>query len=102
MLQDRFDRAVGGRADIIAASAGCLNACRAVTAGEPQDAETGAEALLGMGLGVHDRLDEGDGGRAHFGSLPLHPSRRPLGVAATSTLALSRGRLGRVGRIAVS
>ena len=34
-----------------------------------------------MGLGLHDRLDEGDGGRADFGSLPLHPSRRPLGVA---------------------
>ena len=40
MLQDRFDRAVGDCADVIAASAGRLDACRAVTAGEPQDAET--------------------------------------------------------------
>jgi hypothetical protein len=50
MLQDRFDRAMGDFADVIAASAGRIDACRAVPAGEPQNAETGAEALLGMGL----------------------------------------------------
>ena len=86
MLQDRFDRAVGDCADVIAASAGRLDACRAVTAGEPQDAETGAEALLGMGLGLHDRVDKGDRGGADLGCFPPHPGRRPLGLAPVRAL----------------
>jgi hypothetical protein len=81
MLQDRFDRAVGGGADVAAAAAGGLDACRAVTAREPQDAETGTEALFGVRLCRHDRLDEGDGGGTDFGRFPSHPGRRPLGVA---------------------
>jgi hypothetical protein len=48
MLQDGFDRAVAGRADIIAALAGGLDAHRAIAAREPQNAETSAEALLGV------------------------------------------------------
>ena len=81
MLQDRFDRAVGGGADVIAAAAGGLDACRAVTAGEPQDAQTGAEALLGMRLGLHDGRHQRDGGGADLGRFPHHPGWRPLGVA---------------------
>ena len=50
-------------------------------AGKPQDAETSAEALLGMGLGLHDRVHKGDGGGADSGRFPPHPSRRPLGVS---------------------
>jgi len=42
--------------------AGGFDPRRAVAACEPQDAETGAEALLGMWLGFHDRFDEGDRG----------------------------------------
>ena len=81
MLQDRGDRAVGGGADVVAAPAGRLDACRAVAAREPQDAEAGAEALLGMRLGLHDRLHKGDGRGADLGGFPHHPGRRPLGVA---------------------
>src|ERR1700687_5194209 len=73
--------AVARRADVVPAVAGGCEPLRAVALLQPQDAETGAEALLGMGLGLHDRLDQRDrcwpnlGGRAH------PPGRRPLGIA---------------------
>jgi hypothetical protein len=60
MLQDRFDRAVTGGAEIVAG----FEPCRAVAPGQPQNAEAGAEALLGMRLGLRDGFDEGDGGGA--------------------------------------
>jgi hypothetical protein len=82
VLQDRGDRAVGGGADVVAAPGGRFHPGRAVAAREPQDAEAGAEALLGMRLGPHDRLDEGNGRRADLPRLVHHPRRRPLGVTA--------------------
>src|SRR5436189_4766611 len=56
VLQDRSDRAVGGGADVVASATGGLDPGRAVAARQPQDAEAGAEALLGMRLGLHDGL----------------------------------------------
>src|SRR6185295_16997313 len=50
-----------------------------------QDAKAGAEALLWMWLGLHDRLDERDGGRADRGGMSHHPGRGPLGVAPVRT-----------------
>ena len=41
-----------------------------------------AEALLGMRLGLHDRLEQRDRRRADLGGLAHHPGRRPFGVAA--------------------
>jgi hypothetical protein len=82
VLQDRFDRAVAGRVDIVAAAAGRLDAGRTIAAREPQDAETGAEALLGMWLGLHDRFDERDRGGADFFGLTHHQRRCPFRVAA--------------------
>ena len=48
---------------ISAALAGRFEPHVAVGLGQPQDAETGAEALLGVRLGAHDRLDQGGRGR---------------------------------------
>src|SRR5205809_3831805 len=54
VLQDRGDGAVGGGADIVAAPTGGLDSGRAIALRQPQDAAAGAEALLGMRLGLHD------------------------------------------------
>ena len=62
VLQDRGDRAVGAGADAEAAQAGGLEADASVALGQPQDAERGAEALLGVRLGAQDRLDQLGGG----------------------------------------
>ena len=62
VAQDRDDRAVAASANIEAALTGGLDALAAPGAHQPQDAEAGAEALLGMRLGVQDRLDQGSGG----------------------------------------
>ena len=40
-----------------------------------------ARKPAGMRLGLHDRLDQGDGRRADLPGLAHHPRRRPLGVA---------------------
>ena len=97
MLQDRLDRAVGGRADVVAAPAGGLDAGRAITAREPQNAETGPEALLGVWFGFHDRLDEGDRGGADLGGadlggFSLDPRRRPFGIAPVRAWHVLRDR----------
>ena len=49
VLQDRVDGGVGARADLERPAAGGLEPLAAVGLGEPQDAEAGAEALLGVG-----------------------------------------------------
>jgi len=57
-LQDRADRGVGARTDLKRAGAGGLKPLNPAALGQPQDADTGAEALLGMGLLGEDELDE--------------------------------------------
>ena len=54
----------------------------AVALHEADDAEARAEALLGMRLGLHDRLEQRDRRRADLGGLAHHPRRRPFRVAA--------------------
>jgi hypothetical protein len=39
VLQDRLDRAVGGRADIVAAPGRCLDALRSIALDETEDAK---------------------------------------------------------------
>ena len=46
------------------------------------DAQARPEALLGMGLGFHDRLDQRDGSRADRGRLAHYLGGRPFRVAA--------------------
>ena len=45
------------------------------------DAQARPEALLGMGLGFHDRLDQRDGRRADRGRLAHHLGGCPFRVA---------------------
>src|SRR5262245_6041871 len=85
VLEDRGNRAVGGGTNLVAAPAGRFHPGRAVAAHEPENAEASAKALFGMWLGLHDRLDEGDGGRADRGGMTHHPRRRPLCVTPVRT-----------------
>src|ERR1700758_2897543 len=64
VAQDRSDRAVAAGANIDAALAGRLDPFGPPGAYQPQDAEAGAEALLGVWLGMQDQLDQGGRGRA--------------------------------------
>jgi hypothetical protein len=48
---------------------------------EELDAETGTEALLGMRLGVHDRLEERYRGGTDLLGLTHHPGGSPFGVS---------------------
>ena len=82
-LQDRVDRGVGARADLERAAAGGLEPVGAVGSGQPQDAEAGAEALLGMAC-------------ARAGSRRPAPrcrgrSRRPAAEAAPASSRRSAG-----------
>ena len=63
-----------------AAIAGGLQPLGAVALGQPQDAEAGAVALLGVGRLAQDDLDERGGARADLAGRRL-ALRRPLGVA---------------------
>src|SRR5690348_8161594 len=67
VLEDRCDGAVTLRADGIAPPARGFQPLRPVSLRQAQDAQTRAEALLGMRLGFHDRLDERGRGRSDPG-----------------------------------
>ena len=53
----------------------------AVGLGQPQDAQTGSEALLGVRLGAHDGLDQRRRSRPDLGGKGQHPRRRPTRAA---------------------
>src|SRR5471030_1172195 len=80
VLQDRLDRAVGGGADIVAAPGRSLDALRSIAFHEAENAEARAEALLGMGLCLHDRLEQRDRGGADLLGLAQHACRRPFRI----------------------
>src|SRR5258706_7802233 len=84
VLQDRLDRAVGGRADIVAAPGRRLDALRPMALDEAEDAKARAEALLGMRLHLHDRLEQRGRGGAAFFCPPPPPCRRPLFLTPTA------------------
>ena len=56
VVEDGFEGAIGPGADLDGPLGGGLDARRAKGADEPDDAETGAIALLGMGPGLEDLL----------------------------------------------
>ncbi len=79
VLQDRFHRGQGACVDRQRPVAGGLKPLRAVAAGQPQDAEAGAEALLGVRSVAQDDVDEdGGGGSDAAGALAQHLRRRML------------------------
>src|SRR5215813_15556593 len=53
----------------------------AIAVGEPQDADAGAEALLGVRALLQDDLDERRGMVPDLTGLPPQPLRRPVGIA---------------------
>src|SRR5580704_9305253 len=61
VLQDRVDRAVGARTDLERPATGGFQPFAAIRLGEPQDADAGAEALLGVSTLAQDDLDQGRG-----------------------------------------
>src|ERR1700750_2390100 len=69
VAQDRGDGAVGACTDIDPALTGSLDAIGAVAAHQPEDAEAGAEALLGVRLGDEDHLHQVSGGGTDPGGL---------------------------------
>src|SRR6516164_1700981 len=58
VLQDRVDGAVGARTDLERPAAGGFQPLATMGLGQAQDADTGAEALLGMRALPQDGLDE--------------------------------------------
>ena len=81
VVEDGFDGAVGPGADLDRPLGGGFDARRAVGAGEPDDAETGAIALLGMGPALEDLLAQRRGRRADLAGVFPDALDRPAGVA---------------------
>src|ERR1700726_1167991 len=79
--EDRFDRAVGARADIDRPHGGGIEPLLPVGSGEPDDAETSAEALLGMCAFIQDQVAQRGGGRPDRGSILADALDGPAGVA---------------------
>src|SRR6516162_5738000 len=81
VLEDRGDGAVASRADVIAAPTGSFEPVDSIFLGEPQDAEAGAESLLGMRLRADDRFEQRERCRTDLLSLSHEARWRPLGIA---------------------
>src|SRR5271163_4399071 len=92
VLQDRLDRTVSGGADIVAAPGRGLDALRSIAFHEAEDAKARAEALLGMRLRLHDRLEQRDRGGADLLGLAQHACRRPFRVTPMARRHVLRDR----------
>jgi hypothetical protein len=77
-------RTIGAGTDLEAAPARRFEPIRAVLACQAQDAEAGAEALLGMWSAAQDHFDQGGGVGADGGGFALDALMGPAGVAAMS------------------
>src|SRR5215468_7530293 len=82
LVEDRADRAVGTGADLEPAPTSGLEPIVAVVSREPEDAEAGAEALLGMRPAAQDDLDQGGGVGADGSGLTQHALMGPAGMTA--------------------
>jgi len=81
VLQDRVDRAVGACTDLERTTASGFEPFAAKALGEPQDADAGTEALLGVRALLQDDLDEGRGVLTDLSGFPPQALRRPIGIA---------------------
>src|SRR5271169_2801399 len=81
VVEDGFDGAVGPGADLDGPFSGGLEARHAKGAGKPDDAETGAVALLGMGPALENLLAERRRRRADLAGVFPDALDRPAGVA---------------------
>src|SRR6266436_5169118 len=81
-LEDRSDRPIACRANADPTAACGFEALRPIGLLHPQNAETGSEALLGMGLCPHDRLAQRYRGWTDLLGGGQQTRRRPEGVSA--------------------
>ncbi|KTW14586.1 hypothetical protein SA9_12375, partial [Staphylococcus warneri] len=79
--EDRFDRAVGARADVDRPRSRGVQPSAPIGAGEPEDAEAGAEALLGVRAHVENEVAQSAGRRPDRGSVLSDARDGPAGVA---------------------
>src|SRR5260370_10418422 len=82
VVEDRLDRSVGPGADIESPRRGGLDALHAERFDQSDDAETGAEALFGMGALVEDQLAQSGTGWPDRGGVTPDAVDRPVGVTA--------------------
>ena len=82
VVEDGANRAVGERADLDGVRCSGFQPCDAERPRQPQDAEAGSEALLGMGSLLQDEIAERRGCRADEGGVPADAADGPVGVAA--------------------
>ena len=93
-IEDGFDGTIGPGADLDGALGGSFNARRAERADEPDDAKTGAVALLGMWPAFQDLLAKRRGRRADLAGVVSDALDRPAGVApVTGRHVLGNGRV---------
>ena len=81
VVEDGLDRAVGPGADIERPRRGRLDPVGAERLDQPHDAETGAEALFGMGSFFQDQIAKRRGRRPDRGGVAPDALDRPVGVA---------------------
>ena len=82
VVEDRAHRAVGQGADLDGARGRRPRAVPRRTARQPQDAEAGAEALLGVRSARKDQLAQDRGGGPDAGGPLAHALDGPIGIAA--------------------
>ena len=88
VVEDGFDGAIGPGADLDGPFGGRLDARRAIGADEPDDTETGAIALLGMGPALEDLLAQGRGRWTNSpGVFPRSGLPRPRRLRSAADLA---------------
>ena len=92
VVEDGFDRAVGPRADIEGALGGGFHAHGAVGAREPNDAQTGAKALLGMRTRFEDQFAQRRRRRADQARVGANALDRPVRRSGGGWTACARGR----------
>src|SRR5436190_3096000 len=98
LLQDRVDRGVGTCADLKRPAAGRLQPLPAKTLGQADDADRGAEALLGVRALADDDLDQRRGIAPDLAGLSADTLRRPIGIApVTARHVLTHGGVAPVG-----
>ena len=81
-VEDGTDRAVGERADLDGAGGGGFQTGDAERPRQPQDAEAGSEAPLGVGPLLQDEVAERGGCRTDAGGVPVDEADGPVGVTA--------------------
>src|SRR6478609_8431716 len=82
VVEDGADRAIGERADLDGMRCSGFQTCDAERPRQPQDAEAGSEALLGMGSLLQDEIAERCGCRADEGGVSADAADGPVGVTA--------------------